>query len=159
MTFNELIDQINAQLTHFATQVGNDVTSENITDITKFDKGAGNYVNSPALPWTSSNIPLEITGVVKGGFVAIWYKGPVLSKTSFTGANITMISGFNVFNELCRVMIDCDKTSGAFSVNIQTGFTGDFPIPIDVPAQMSIIGVSEPYLSAPAQMEITGISN
>jgi len=127
MNFAELIDAINAQLTGFSIKVGNDITSENIIGQTSFKKGVGVYVNSPDAPWTSGTIPLNTTGLVKGGISTIWYKGPVLSKSSFTGGVVTMFSGVNVLNELCRVFIDCDAGSGAFSVNIQTGFTGDLP--------------------------------
>jgi len=127
MTFNELIDQLNATLTAFSTEVGNDVTSDNIIDITKFNKATGNYVNSPLSPWTSSTIPLVLTNAVNGGISSIWYKGAVLTKSSFTGGTIVMFSGVNVLNELCRVFIDYDKINSAFSVNIQTGFTGDMP--------------------------------
>ena len=126
-TFNELITQINALMQNFFGVVGEDVVSSNVTDVTDFSKATGAYVNSPTVPWTSGTIPLTATGAVKGGISAIWYKGAVLSKASFTGGTVTMFSGVNVLDELCRVFIDYDLTSGAYSVNIQTGFTGDLP--------------------------------
>ncbi len=96
-------------------------------DVTSFEKVGGDYVNSPSSPWTLSTIPLILTNAVNGGISSIWYKGPVLTKASFTGGTIVMFSGVNVLNELCRVFIDYDKANLAFSVNIQTGFTGDLP--------------------------------
>lgn len=126
-TWNELIVQLNAILDNFGLTVGEDVVSSNVVDVTDFTKATGAYVNSPGTPWTSGTIPLNLTGVVKGGISAIWYKGPVLAYTDFTGGVVTMFSGVNVLNELCRVFIDVDQDSGAFSVNIQTGFTGQLP--------------------------------
>ena len=156
-TFNELVTSINATLNNFAQQVGEDVVSANIVDETDFAKATGTYINSPTAPWTSSTIPLLLSGAVRGGISCIWYKGAVLTKSSFTGGTITMFSGVNVSNELCRVFIDYDAGSGAFSVNIQTGYTGDLPtggednIP---PEQMEITSVD----MSPATMEITSIT-
>ena len=126
-TFNELVTQINALMQNFFAVVGADVVSSNVTDTTDFTKATGAYINTPSSPWTSGTIPLNATGAVKGGISAIWYKGAVLTKASFTGGTVTMFSGTNVLNELCRVFIDVDISSGAYSVNIQTGFTGDLP--------------------------------
>lgn len=126
-TWNDLIIQINAILDNFAETVGEDVVSSNVTGATDFTKATGAYVNAPRDPWTNGTIPLNVSGIVKGGISVIWYKGPVLTKSSFTGGVITMFSGKNILNVLCRVFIDYDKGSGAFSVNIQTGFTGDLP--------------------------------
>lgn len=126
-TFNELITQLNAVLNNFAQAVGQDVVSGNTVDVTDFSKATGTYINTPNAPWTESTIPLNYANLAKGGISTIWYKGPVLNKNSFTGGTITMFSGANVSNELCRVFIDVDASSGAFSVNIQTGFTGDLP--------------------------------
>lgn len=126
-TWNELIVQLNAILDNFGLTVGEDVVSSNVVGATDFSKATGAYVNSPDDPWTSGTIPLNLTGVVRGGISSIWYSGPVLTKASFTGGVVTMFSGINVLDELCRVFIDVDSESGAFSVNIQTGFTGDLP--------------------------------
>lgn len=159
MTFNELIIEVNAQLTAFANQVGEDVVADNLTDVVKFSNGTGNYINTPLNPWTSSAIPISTVGIVRGGFVVIWYKGSILSKANITGGTITMFSGVNNLNELCRVVIDCDMASGAFSVNIQTGFTGDIPTePIGVPAQMTITALENSTVQNPAQMTITEVA-
>ena len=147
MTFNELVTQVNAQLTAFAVEVGNDITSSNITSSTSFVKGVGVYVNSPDSPWTSGTIPLTTTGAVKGGICSIWYKGPVLTKSSFTGGTIVMFSGTNVLNELCRVFIDYDKDNNAFGVNIQTGFTGDIPSGPGISFTAPVITVTDPTIS------------
>ena len=158
MTFNELIDALNAQLTSFSREVGNGITSENLVGQTSFKKGVGVYVDSPDDPWTSGTIPLNLTGLVKGGISTIWYKGPVLTKNSFTGGVVTMFSGQNVFNELCRVFIDCDAGSGAFSVNIQTGFTGDLPSgPITPPSDETapVITVTDPPVGGETSPVIT----
>lgn len=126
-TWNELITQINAILDNFALSVGEDVVSSNVSGTTDFTKATGVYINSPNNPWMSGSIPLTLSNSVKGGIACIYYKGPVLTKDSFTGGVITMFAGVNVVNELCRVFIDYDKTNGCFGVNIQTGFTGDLP--------------------------------
>ena len=131
--FEDLITQINATLQNFSIAVGEDVVSSNVSGSTDFSKATGTYVNTPNTPWTSSTIPLVFTGAVKGGISSIWYKGAVLTKASFTGGTVTMFSGTNVLNELCRVFIDYDAGSFAFSVNIQTGFTGDLPTGIPCP--------------------------
>jgi len=127
MTFNELISELNNTLSQFADQVGMDVVSDNLTGITSFNKATGSYIDSPLFPYTSGTIPLDITKSVRGGISSIWYKGGVLTKADFTGGVIVMFTGINVLDELCRVFIDYDKTNNAFSVNIQTGFTGDLP--------------------------------
>lgn len=155
MTFNELIDQINNMLANFATEVGNDVTSDNKDDTTDFSKATGYYVNTPILPWTSSTIPLVGSGAVKGGIVSIWYKGAVLSKSDFTGGTVVMFSGENTLNTLCRVFIDFDKNNNAYSVNIQTGFTGDLPTNTK-PSTLTITGAEEVSNDAPDTLTITG---
>jgi len=127
LTFNELISELNNTLSQFATQTGKDVTSDNLMGVTSFNKATGSYINDPNVPYTASVIPLDTTISVRGGISAIWYKGGVLTKSSFTNGIIVMFSGVNIANELCRVFIDYDKTNNSFSVNIQTGFTGDLP--------------------------------
>ena len=132
-SFNDLITQINAMLQNFSIAVGEDVVSSNTTGATDFTKATGTYINTPDSPWTSGTIPISSSLAVRGGISSVWYKGPVLTKASFTGGTVTMFSGTNVLNELCRVFIDYDAGSGAFSVNIQTGFTGDLPTGIPCP--------------------------
>lgn len=155
--FNELIEQINAMLANFAEEVGTDVVSGNTVGVTDFSKAPGTYINDPHQPWTSSIIPLETANSVRGGICMIWYKGAVLSKSSFTGGVVTMFSGLNTLDELCRVAIDYDKDSDCFGVTIQTGFTGDLP-PQKAPAQMTINNVVDQDLTAPAQMTINNIT-
>ena len=138
MTFNELITAINAELTTFASQVGDDIISENRTGTTLFDKGSGYYVSSPTSPVTSAPIALDKTGAVKGGFVVIWYKGAVLSYTDFTGGDVVIFNGVNVANELCRIFIDYDLTNDVFSVGIQTGYTGITPTTNTAPSTLTI---------------------
>ena len=127
MTQEELIAELNSMLTTFATTVGDDIITENRSTTTLFDKGSGYYVNSPTSPITSTPITLDRTGAVKGGFCVIWYKGAVLSYTDFTGGDVVMFNGVNVLDELCRIVIDYDKVSNAFSIGIQTGHTGVVP--------------------------------
>ena len=131
--FEDLITQINAMLQNFATTVGEDVVSSNVVGATDFTKATGAYINTPSSQWTSGTIPISSSLAVRGGISSVWYKGPVLTKASFTGGTVTMFSGTNTLNELCRVFIDYDAGSGAFSVNIQTGFTGDLPTGIPCP--------------------------
>ncbi len=158
-TFEELIEQVNNMLQNFSAEVGEDVVSSNVWNAVDFTKATGAYVNSPTSPMTSSTIALNATGgAVRGGISAIWYQGAVLTKDSFTGGIVTMFSGTNVLNELCRVFIDVDTGSGAYSVNIQTGYTGDLPSGIDnvPPNQMEITSLVEDV--APNQMTITDIT-
>ena len=132
-SFNDLITKINAMFQNFSIAVGEDVVSANVSGSTDFTKATGTYVNTPNTPWTSGTIPISSSLAVRGGISSVWYKGPVLTKASFTGGTVTMFSGTNVLNELCRVFIDYDAGSGAFSVNIQTGFTGDLPTGVVCP--------------------------
>lgn len=160
-TWNELIADLNSVLDNFAKNVGEDVVSGNVQGVTDFTKATGTYVNSPTTPWTTTPIPLATGGAVKGGISAIWFKGPVLTKNSFVSGSVTMFSGQNVNNELCRIFIDYDADSGAFSVNIQTGFTGDLPTlgPDETPpAQMTITTIAGEDTISPAQMTITGVA-
>lgn len=157
MTFNELIVQLNATLANFAAEVGEDVVSGNVVDVTDFSKAPGTYINSPNQPWTSGTIPLDTTGSVRGGIAAIWYKGPVLTKASFTGGVVTMFSGVNALDQLCRVFIDYDKDSDCFGINIQTGFTGDLPAE-KAPAQMTINSVVDQDLTKPQKMTINSVT-
>ena len=124
-SFTELVTQINNMLSNFATTVGNDIIAENRTGTTLFDKGSGYYVSSPTAPVTSVPISLVKTGAVKGGFVAIWYKGAVLSSTDFTGGDVVLFhNGGMTANELCMVYIHYDLTNDAFVVSVHTGYTG-----------------------------------
>ena len=84
-SFSDLITQVNATLQNFASAVGLDVTSANSSGATDFTKAMGTFINSPSSPWTSGTIPLNTTGAVRGGTCAIWYSGPVLSSSSYTG--------------------------------------------------------------------------
>jgi len=159
MTFNELIAELNNTLSAFATEAGKDVRSDNIIGITDFSKATGYYVDSPTIPYTGDTILLNKAQSVKGGIVAIWYKGNVLDKTKFTNGTIVIFSGVNVLNELCLVMVMYDKLSNGFSVNIQTGFTGDLPTPDIAPAQMLITSITVPGdFTIPATMTITTIT-
>lgn len=157
-TWNDLITQINAILDNFAESVGEDVVSSNVIDVTDFTKATGAYVNSPTDPWRVGTIPLIETNSVRGGISGIWYKGPKLTKDSFTGGTVVMFSGSNVVDNLCRVFIDYDKTSKAYSVNIQLGFTGDVPV-IDGPVQMTLLSVypDSGDVIPPAKMTLTSI--
>lgn len=95
----------------------------------KFDNIFGTWVGEPEDPITTNNIALNTDDAVNGAVCAIYYKGNVLYKTNFTGKTVTILSGENVANELCIVWIVYDKKVNGFYVNIQTGFTGDFPTP------------------------------
>ena len=161
MTFNELITQLNNMLSNFATTVGNDIIAENRTGTTLFDKGSGYYVSSPTSPVTSAPIALDKTGAVKGGFVAIWYRGAVLSYTDFTGGDVVIFNGVNVANELCRIFIDYDLTNDVFSIGIQTGDTGITPGgDTTAPATPIITNVADPTgdTTPPATPIITSIT-
>jgi hypothetical protein len=126
-SFSDLITQVNSTLQNFAAAVGLDVTSANDSGATDFTKAMGTFINSPSTPWTSGTIPLNTTGAVRGGMCAVWYEGPVLSSSSFTGGSVVLITGENTLNELCLVFIMYDKTNNSFVVNIQGGTTGVTP--------------------------------
>ena len=161
MTFNELITQLNNMLSNFATTVGNDIIAENRTGTTLFDKGSGYYVSSPTAPVTSAPISLVKTGAVKGGFVAIWYKGAVLTKSSFSVEPILFHDGGMTANELCRIFIDYDLTNDVFSIGIQTGDTGITPGgDTTAPATPIITNVADPTgdTTPPATPIITSIT-
>ena len=131
--FQDLVDSVNSTLQGFAAHVGLDVTSSNDSDNTDFTKAMGTFINSPSAPWTSSTINLDASMAVRGGMCAIWYKGAALSSSSFTGGTIVLYSGQNTADELCLVFIMHDRTNNAFTVNIQTGFTGSIPSVPGVP--------------------------
>lgn len=130
--------------------------SGNVNDATDFTKATGVYVNAPNSPWISPTIPLILTDAINGGITSIWYKGSVLTKANFTGGVVTMFSGVNILDELCRIFIDYDRENGCFGINIQTGFTGDLP-PTNAPAQMTINSVTDWDLTRPATMTINSI--
>jgi hypothetical protein len=126
-SFSDLITQINNTLQNFAGEVGLDVTSANSSGATDFSKAMGTFINTPTSPWTSGTIPLSTTGAVRGGTCAIWYKGPVLTSSSFTGGSVVLFTGTNTADELCLVFIMYDKTNNSFTVNLQAGSTGVTP--------------------------------
>jgi hypothetical protein len=146
-SFSDLITQINNTLQNFSAAVGLDVTSANDSGATDFTKAMGTFINSPSTPWTSGTIPLNTTGAVRGGMCAVWYEGPVLSSSSFTGGSVVLITGENTLNELCLVFIMYDRTNAAFTVNIQGGATGTTP---GASATAPTITVTDPGASATA---------
>ena len=101
------------------------------------------WANSPDTPHTTT-ISLA-SAVANGGNAAIYYKGAVLTKDSFTGATPLFFSGQNTLNELCLVFIIHDPVNNKFSVNIQTGYTGaTTPTPtVDVPDAPTALTLTE----------------
>ena len=158
MTFNELITQLNNMLSNFATTVGNDIIAENRTGTTLFDKGSGYYVSSPTAPVTSAPISLVKTGAVKGGFVAIWYKGAVLTKSSFSVEPILFHDGGMTANELCMIYIHYDLVNDAFVVSVHTGYTGTPAGDTTDPATPIITNVVDSDTTPPATPIITSIT-
>lgn len=134
---NEVKDVVNAN----ADELDNVKESGNEVSVVNFMKTSGNYVGTPCHPIVDVPIILDEVDAVSGGFSIIWYSGEVLSGSDFIlnndGDEIVIFSGVNILNEMCRITIDFDKKNRAFSVNIQTGFTGDLPCN-NKPEQMTI---------------------
>lgn len=117
-----------------------------------FHNSFGSWVKSPSSP-ASGNINIDMTGAVNGGICAIYYSGAVLTKSSFIGGTITILSGSNTLNELCIVWIVYDQGNNAFQVNIQNGATGDIPDPSDETSP--VITVTDPAAATETSPIIT----
>lgn len=114
-----------------------------LTVNTKLDLISGYFVNSAQSPITTT-IPIDLTGAIQGGDAAVWYKGPVIDDSTFTGANVIIISGSNVLNELCCVFIMYDQRSNGVMVNIMSGISTP---PTGPSATAPIIEITDPTTS------------
>lgn len=131
--------------------------STNATITAIFNNVYGTWINTPNIPG-SGNIVLDLTNAVNGGMAALYYKGALIDENTFTGGTIVILSGTNILNELCLVLILYDKESNGFMVNIQSGFI-ELPLPSEGPATMTITNIIDTSgdILAPNQMIITGI--
>lgn len=131
----------------------------NTTTNAVFHNINGEWINTPADPITGV-INFDTTHAVNGGLAAVYFNG---SSLIFSGGTVIIQSGEFVPNELILVWIIYDKGSNGFQVSIQSGFTGNIPIPPDditPPEKMTINLVvdSGEDIYPPNQMTIIRVS-
>ena len=126
------------------------IDGQRITGIVTFDRLI-TWVASATTPHTT-NIILDTTDSVDGSTACVYYSGPVLSRTNFTGGTIRIFSGENTEDVLCLVWIVYNKHANEFHVNIQTEGGGTPPDPGTPTATAPVITVTEiagPSATAP----------
>ena len=140
MTFNELVSDVNAELTGFATKIAQDMTPNRVTGTVTFTKKE-QWVGSPSSPL--SGITVSNSGALDGATAAIYYSGAVLTDASISGGTVVMFQGENILNELCVVFIIYDKLNNCYHVNIMGGATGAIPTPPTVSFTAPTITVTD----------------
>ena len=93
MTFNELVSDVNAELTGFATKIAQDMTPNRVTGTVTFTKKE-QWVGSPSSPLSS--ITVSNSGALDGATAAVYYSGTVLTDASISGGTVVIFQGENV---------------------------------------------------------------
>lgn len=145
MTFNELVEAINAQLTAFATEVGNDITAASAAGSVRLNKPGGNIYGDWGTPVTG-NITIDTTGWVNGGTSVVIWSGS--STPTISGA--TVVAQYGEITEAGTYAIYMMRVNNGVVINIPGASTGSTPPGNTPTATAPVITVTNPSAGTPS---------
>ncbi|MCK5788108.1 MAG: hypothetical protein KAH32_03870, partial [Chlamydiia bacterium] len=120
----QLVTKIN-ELTTFIR----DMASSNDTGIVSFDNIYGTWVNSPSAPVTTA-IQYTLADAKNGAVAGVYYQATDLVITDPDSRIVMLTTDAFESDVLCIVWFAFDEGTGGINVNVQTGDTGNRPLPV-----------------------------